>query len=112
MIRCAALCFCLALTSPVFAQAQHSLKMLKGEDNGIVPRYLLQMQPEQKHAVVVDTQKSRLYLYQNDNGTPRAFSSRAASRCRAGLTVAVQRKTDGALRITDIPCGTIAWSCG
>jgi murein L,D-transpeptidase YafK len=36
-----------------------------------VPRYLLQMQPEQKHAVVVDTQKSRLYLYQNDNGTPR-----------------------------------------
>jgi murein L,D-transpeptidase YafK len=36
-----------------------------------VPRYLLQMQPEQKHAVVVDTQKSRLYLYQNDKGTPR-----------------------------------------
>ena len=36
-----------------------------------VPRYLLQMQPDQKHAVVVDTQKSRLYLYQNDNGTPR-----------------------------------------
>ena len=36
-----------------------------------VPRYLLQMHPEQKHAVVVDTQKSRLYLYQNDNGTPR-----------------------------------------
>jgi hypothetical protein len=31
-----------------------------------VPRYLLQMHPEQKHAVVVDTQKSRLYLYQND----------------------------------------------
>ena len=36
-----------------------------------VPRYLLQMHPEQKHAVVVDTQKSRLYLYQNDQGTPR-----------------------------------------
>ena len=36
-----------------------------------VPRYLLQMQVDQKHAVVVDTQKSRLYLYQNDNGTPR-----------------------------------------
>jgi protein SCO1/2 len=42
MIRCAALCFFLALTSPVFAQAQHSLKMLKGEDNGLVPRYLLE----------------------------------------------------------------------
>jgi hypothetical protein len=24
------------------------------------------MQPDQKHAIVVDTQKSRLYLYQND----------------------------------------------
>jgi murein L,D-transpeptidase YafK len=36
-----------------------------------VPRYLLQLQPDQKHAVVVDTQKSRLYLYANDNGRPR-----------------------------------------
>ncbi|GAB2181873.1 hypothetical protein DLREEDagrD3_20960 [Denitratisoma sp. agr-D3] len=36
-----------------------------------VPRYLLQMQADQKYAVVVDTQKSRLYLYQNDKGTPR-----------------------------------------
>ncbi len=36
-----------------------------------VPRYLLQMEAEQKYAVVVDTQKSRLYLYQNDKGTPR-----------------------------------------
>ncbi|MCK9379577.1 MAG: L,D-transpeptidase family protein [Sulfuritalea sp.] len=36
-----------------------------------VPRYLLQMRAEQKYAVVVDTQKSRLYLYQNDHGTPR-----------------------------------------
>jgi murein L,D-transpeptidase YafK len=29
------------------------------------------MRPDQKHAVVVDTQKSRLYLYENDNGRPR-----------------------------------------
>ncbi|WIM06678.1 MAG: L,D-transpeptidase family protein [Candidatus Nitricoxidivorans perseverans] len=36
-----------------------------------IPRYLLQMRTDQEHAVVVDTQKSRLYLYQNDNGTPR-----------------------------------------
>ncbi|MDP2809052.1 MAG: L,D-transpeptidase family protein [Rhodocyclaceae bacterium] len=36
-----------------------------------VPRYLLQMRADQKHAVVVDTQKSRLYLYRNENGTPR-----------------------------------------
>lgn len=39
-----------------------------------VPRYLLQMQPDQKHAIVVDTQRSRLYLYENDvanGGRPR-----------------------------------------
>ena len=36
-----------------------------------LPRYLLQMRSDQKHAVVVDTQKSRLYLYQNNQGTPR-----------------------------------------
>ncbi|HEX4330419.1 MAG TPA: L,D-transpeptidase family protein [Burkholderiales bacterium] len=36
-----------------------------------IPRYLLQMRPDQKHAVVVDTKKSRLYLYANDNGRPR-----------------------------------------
>ena len=36
-----------------------------------VPRYLLQMPPEQQHAIVIDTQKARLYLYRNDsNGSP------------------------------------------
>ncbi len=39
-----------------------------------VPRYLLQMQPDQRYAVVVDTKRSRLYLYENDTangGRPR-----------------------------------------
>ena len=39
-----------------------------------VPRYLLQMRPDQRYAVVVDTQRSRLYLYENDlsnGGRPR-----------------------------------------
>ena len=36
-----------------------------------IPRYLLQLRPDQKHAVVVDTKKSRLYVYANDNGRPR-----------------------------------------
>ena len=40
-------------------------------DEGYMPRYLLQMQPDQKHAIVIDTQKARLYLYQNDIGRPR-----------------------------------------
>jgi murein L,D-transpeptidase YafK len=36
-----------------------------------VPRYLLQMQPEQKYAIIADTGKSRLYIFQNAGGTPR-----------------------------------------
>lgn len=36
-----------------------------------VPRYLLQMRQDQQYAIVVDTKKARLYLYQNDNGRPR-----------------------------------------
>lgn len=39
-----------------------------------VPRYLLQMQPDQRYAIVVDAQRSRLYLYENDrshDGRPR-----------------------------------------
>ncbi|WP_428825596.1 L,D-transpeptidase family protein [Azonexus sp. IMCC34842] len=39
-----------------------------------VPRYLLQMQPDQRYAIVVDTKRSRLYLYENDKahgGRPR-----------------------------------------
>jgi murein L,D-transpeptidase YafK len=36
-----------------------------------VPRYLLQLNSDQKHAIVIDTRKSRLYLYENNNGAPR-----------------------------------------
>jgi murein L,D-transpeptidase YafK len=36
-----------------------------------VPRYLLQMRADQKYAIVVDTEKARLYLYRNDDGQPR-----------------------------------------
>ena len=36
-----------------------------------VPRYLLQMSDNQRYAIVVDNKRSRLYLYQNENGRPR-----------------------------------------
>ncbi|MBA4142836.1 MAG: L,D-transpeptidase family protein [Nitrosospira sp.] len=35
------------------------------------PKYLLQMQPDQKYAVIADTARSRLYLYQNVGNQPR-----------------------------------------
>lgn len=37
----------------------------------LVPRYLLQMQPEQQRAFVVDTARSTLYVFENHNGEPR-----------------------------------------
>ena len=37
----------------------------------LVPRYLVQMQPEQQHAIIVDTAKSTLYVFENRNGEPR-----------------------------------------
>jgi murein L,D-transpeptidase YafK len=50
-----------------------------------VPRYLLQLRPDQKHAVVVDTQKSRLYLYENDNGTPRFVADYYVTHGKLGV---------------------------
>ena len=36
-----------------------------------LPRYVLQLNAEQKHALVVDSRRSRLYVYANDAGRPR-----------------------------------------
>ncbi len=49
-----------------------------------VPRYLMQLHPEQKYAVVVDTQKARLYLYQNVGGRPRFVADYYISHGKAG----------------------------
>lgn len=37
----------------------------------LIPEYLLQFDPSQHYAIVVDTHQSRLYLYKNDRGEPR-----------------------------------------
>jgi murein L,D-transpeptidase YafK len=37
----------------------------------VVPRYLMQLRDDQKYAVVVDTHRSRLYVYANQGGRPR-----------------------------------------
>ena len=36
-----------------------------------VPRYLIQLQPDQKYALVVDASKSTLYVFENHNGSAR-----------------------------------------
>jgi murein L,D-transpeptidase YafK len=47
----------------------HALRDKPGED--WVPRYVLQLTPEQKHALVVDSRRSRLYVFANAEGKPR-----------------------------------------
>ncbi len=37
----------------------------------LVPRYLVQMQPGQQQAIIVDTAKSTLYVFENRDGEPR-----------------------------------------
>jgi len=38
---------------------------------GVVPRYLVQFRPDQTHALVVDSKRSRMYVYENERGRPR-----------------------------------------
>ncbi|PTD97450.1 hypothetical protein C8261_05475 [Pseudothauera lacus] len=49
-----------------------------------VPRYLLQMAPDQEHAVVVDTRRARLYVYRNEGGKPRFVADYYVSQGKAG----------------------------
>lgn len=56
-------------------------------ESRVVPRYLLQMQPDQKQAIVVDTKKSRLYVYENDRangGRPRFVADYYISQGKLG----------------------------
>ena len=54
------------------AEAIARLQAYRQKPNAnVVPRYLLQLQSDQRYAIVVDTQKSRLYLYENDAKTGR-----------------------------------------
>lgn len=49
-----------------------------------VPRYLLQLPADQRHALVVDARRSRLYLYENVNGRPRFVADWYVSHGRLG----------------------------
>ncbi len=52
-------------------EAQVRLHRAQQQQPVAVPRYLWRLNPKQQHAVVVDTSKSTLYLYENVNGEPR-----------------------------------------
>ena len=53
------------------AEALLRLRAFRDRPNGDrVPRYMLKLHAEQKHALVVDSLRSRLYVYENVGGIP------------------------------------------
>jgi murein L,D-transpeptidase YafK len=52
----------------------------------LVPRYLMQLRDDQKYAVVVDTRRSRLYVYQNEHGRPRFVADYYVSSGKNGAS--------------------------
>lgn len=70
------------------AEAIARLKSYKNRPNTeLIPRYLLQIPAETRHAIVVDTQKSRLYLYENDprgTGKPKLAADYYISQGKLG----------------------------
>ena len=55
-------------------RAEASLRLRAFSDrpsSHLVPRYLLQFDPAQRHAIVVDGSRSRVYVYENSGGMPR-----------------------------------------
>ena len=50
-----------------------------------VPRYLVQLQPDQKYALVVDTSKSTMYVFENHNGNARYIADYYISSGKNGI---------------------------
>ncbi len=62
-------------------------------ETNFVPRYLLQMQPDQRYAIVVDTKRSRLYVYENEvnnGGRPRFVADYYVTQGKLGADKLVE----------------------
>ena len=71
---------------------------------GRVPKYLVQLNAEQKHALIVDTRQSTLYVFENRNGVPHYLADYYISSGRNGTDKTSQgdKKTPlGVYHVTD-----------
>lgn len=50
-----------------------------------VPRHLLQLAPAQRHAIVVDASRSRVYVYENAGGVPRLVEDYYSTLGKRGI---------------------------
>lgn len=54
-------------------------------DPDMIPRPLLQLREDQKHALVVDAKRSRLYVYENQGGQPKFVTDYYISQGKLGV---------------------------
>jgi len=68
------------------AEALLRLRALRDRPDGDrVPRYVLQLHAEQKHALVVDSRRSRLYVFENVGGRPHFVADYYVSLGKNGV---------------------------
>ena len=68
------------------AEALLRVRAFRDRPNGErVPRYILQMHAEQKHALVVDSRRSRLYVFENVGGRPQYVADYYVSLGKNGV---------------------------
>jgi len=63
-------------------------------DDGKIPAVLSQLDNQHEHAIVVDLKQSRLYLFENNNGTPKRIEDYYVSIGRGGS----EKKKEGDLK--------------
>ncbi len=71
-------------------EAQVRLQRAQQQQPIAVPRYLWQLNARQRHAIVVDTSKSTLYLYENVNGEPHYVADYYISMGKKGTDKIVE----------------------
>lgn len=52
---------------------------------GLLPRHVLQLHPGQKHALLIDSRRSRLYVFENADGRPRYVADYYVSLGKRGV---------------------------
>ena len=73
------------------AEALARLQAYKGHPpSQLVPRYLLQFAPKQRHAIVVDASRSRVYVFENANGIPRLVEDYYTTLGKYGIEKALE----------------------
>jgi murein L,D-transpeptidase YafK len=73
------------------AEALVRLRALRDRpDSGRLPRTVLQLHPGQKHALVVDSRRSRLYVFENADGRPQYVADYYVTLGKRGIDKARQ----------------------